>query len=194
MARLLWNHVSKMEHIIVILLEKPSGCERLLQSIKTRPKKTVFSCNIHVLAVKIVHCCGFDSIPFDMGSFMAASYLWQKFGEKCQSAKVLNGRTSGGVSGGTIYSAILAAQAERKKRTGPHSLDATPGTVSLRRKEEVDFPLAKYDNDRKKYLVPSIMATVNTKIVRRSKSLFGNINPSTNFHRNRIRFTRHQSL
>lgn len=32
--------------------------------------------------VKIVHTCGFDSIPSDMGTFMVVSYIKEKFGKK----------------------------------------------------------------------------------------------------------------
>jgi short subunit dehydrogenase-like uncharacterized protein len=53
-------------------------------------------------SVRIVPCCGFDSIPFDLGALLVAEHMQQKLGK--EPARVLNVvmGSKGGVSGGTI--------------------------------------------------------------------------------------------
>ncbi|KAI8925007.1 Saccharopine dehydrogenase-domain-containing protein [Entophlyctis helioformis] len=63
----------------------------------------------HDLAVKnnvlIVNSCGFDSIPSDLGTFIIADYF-AAMGLKTKSVKYSLVGLSGGISGGTIGSAI----------------------------------------------------------------------------------------
>ncbi len=62
--------------------------------------------------VKIVNCCGFDSIPHDLGVFFTLDALSQKLGDEVlqQSAVAVEGfvRGHGDISGGTWNSAINA--------------------------------------------------------------------------------------
>lgn len=79
---------------------------------------------------------------------------------------------------GTLASALeIMSNPAARTKTGSHILDDVPsGKERAKRKpEETDLPIATFDPDIKKYLGPSIMASVNTRNVRRSKTLFGTL-------------------
>ncbi|GAX74962.1 hypothetical protein CEUSTIGMA_g2408.t1 [Chlamydomonas eustigma] len=56
--------------------------------------------------VKLVHSCGFDSIPSDLGTFMMVDYIKKQLGKKTARVTALYGEGNGGVSGGTIASGM----------------------------------------------------------------------------------------
>ncbi|MCB0056123.1 MAG: recombinase family protein, partial [Caldilineaceae bacterium] len=51
---------------------------------------------------RIVHCCGYDSIPSDLGTLMVQTHAQETFGRPAQTVKHLIGPTRGGFSGGTV--------------------------------------------------------------------------------------------
>ena len=53
---------------------------------------------------RIVHCCGFDSIPSDMGTYFLQKEAKNQFGEYCQQVKMRLKSIKGGFSGGTFAS------------------------------------------------------------------------------------------
>ena len=55
---------------------------------------------------RIVHCCGFDSIPSDLGVKFLQEQARQKFGSYCDRVKMRVQVMKGGASGGTIASGI----------------------------------------------------------------------------------------
>ncbi len=66
--------------------------------------------------VKIVHCCGFDSIPSDMGVFWLQQQAKAKTGSYCQHIKTGLKASSGGFSGGTVASLLnVLVEAEADK-------------------------------------------------------------------------------
>lgn len=50
---------------------------------------------------RIVHCCGFDSIPSDMGVWFLQQQAEQTFGKPCQDVRMRVKVAKGGLSGGT---------------------------------------------------------------------------------------------
>ncbi len=126
---------------------------------------------------RIVHCCGYDSIPFDLGVHL----LWhqaKKRGDKGLAwAKGYAGRTKGGFSGGTLASMIeLIATATkdkdvRKVLTNPHALDPTPPPRNEIDPFERDQRGVRFDNDLDRWTAPFLMAGCNTRVVRRSNAL-----------------------
>ena len=61
------------------------------------------------MGVRVVPCCGYDSVPFDIGCFVAAEKLRHSTGMPAASVEALIGHSAGGVSGGTIASAARCA-------------------------------------------------------------------------------------
>ncbi|MEW5297113.1 MAG: hypothetical protein WDW36_000341 [Sanguina aurantia] len=57
--------------------------------------------------VKLVHCCGYDSTPTDLGVLMMVEYARQKYSAGLDTVYNLVGDCNGSISGGTIASALL---------------------------------------------------------------------------------------
>jgi len=114
---------------------------------------------------RIVLSCGFDSIPSDLGTFL----LHEAAGELADTTFVLKSMR-GGASGGTFASMkgqvdeMRSDKAARKVIFDPHSLggkDTTRDDRSVRHDPEHGWT------------GPFVMATYNTRIVRRSAELLG---------------------
>jgi len=120
---------------------------------------------------RIVHCCGFDSIPSDLGVWL----LHQEAGELEDTTYVVRG-VRGGASGGTIDSLttmideLKSDAALRKVLLDPYSLspdrDAEPDLG-----RQLDYGPPVHDDDVGQWLGPFVMAAINTRIVRRSNAL-----------------------
>lgn len=127
---------------------------------------------------RIVHCCGFDSIPFDLGVYM----LWdhaKKNGEKgLRWAKGFCGATKGGMSGGTIASMVNIMEEATRDRDvrrligDPHGLDPVRSGRTVDPFEQ-DQRGVRWDADIERWTAPFVMAAINTRIVRRSNALVG---------------------
>ncbi len=120
---------------------------------------------------RIVHCCGFDSIPSDLGVFFLDSHL-RKRGAHLREAhyRVVSGH--GGVSGGTAASMLALmeriSEPEIRRTMGdPYALSPE----SARGRDENDSMLPGRDSDTGHYTAPFVMAGVNTRIVRRTNAL-----------------------
>jgi short subunit dehydrogenase-like uncharacterized protein len=128
---------------------------------------------------RIVHCCGFDSIPFDLGVHM----LWdraKKDGHTLSWAKGFAGKVKGCFSGGTAASMLaLMEEAERDRNVrrllaNPYGLDPDPSRKSgNHRPESPDQRGVRYDADLGRWTAPFVMSAINTRIVRRSNALLG---------------------
>jgi short subunit dehydrogenase-like uncharacterized protein len=62
--------------------------------------------------VKIVHCCGYDSAPFDLGVALLAHHAASELGKPLAAAYGLVRDARGGFSGGTLASGFHQAEAE----------------------------------------------------------------------------------
>ncbi|WP_354697699.1 Putative trans-acting enoyl reductase [Paraconexibacter sp. AEG42_29] len=127
---------------------------------------------------RIVHTCGFDSIPSDLGVFLlAAAASDGDLGELTDATYVLKG-SRGGVSGGTVDS--LRGQLDEAKRDGAsRRLLTDPYSLSPDRDAEPDLgpqrdPVGVVRDDALGgFLAPFAMGTINTRVVRRSNALSG---------------------
>jgi short subunit dehydrogenase-like uncharacterized protein len=123
---------------------------------------------------RIVHCCGFDSIPSDMGVTFLQEEARRRFGLPCSHVKMRVKAIQGGASGGTIASILnvakeVAASPElRKELANPYAL-CPPNEVPKVRQASLSRP--EYDPDFDSWLAPFVMATINTKVVHRSNAL-----------------------
>jgi short subunit dehydrogenase-like uncharacterized protein len=122
-------------------------------------------------AARIVHTCGFDSIPSDLGVQMLAEEL----GSLKQTTYVVE-VMKGGFSGGTVAS-MLNFIDEAKKDRARLRLMADPYALSPDREKEPklgkerDLTSFKYDPFVGQWVAPFIMAAVNSRVVRRSNAL-----------------------
>lgn len=125
---------------------------------------------------RIIHSCGFDSVPADIGTLLVQSFAEEEFGAACETVRIYPEQSSGGVSGGTLasFGELFAAVADdplaRQTLQNPYSL-APPGERS-----GVDpgtHPWPRNDRLRSSWTSPSPMAPVNERIVRRSNAVLG---------------------
>lgn len=127
---------------------------------------------------RIVHCCGFDSIPSDLGVHFLQQQSLQAFGEPCEEVNMRVRAMRGGFSGGTAASLLNVARevsanpALRKELANPYSLCqlgvAAEGLVPVRQRATRLFAR---DSAAGGWISPFIMAAINTRIVHRSNAL-----------------------
>lgn len=127
---------------------------------------------------RIVHTCGFDSIPSDIGTMLLAEAARAgghgELGETSFVVKAMRG----GASGGTIDSLRTAVDTVKKDRPSRGVL-ADPYALSPDRASEPDLGPERdslkptHDDRLGGWLAPFVMGSVNTRVVRRSNALRG---------------------
>ena len=125
---------------------------------------------------KIVNCCGFDSVPMDIGVWFLQDAAKQKHGAYCKSISMLVKATKGTASGGTLASMMNLIKESRKDRAiariliHPYSLNPEGEREGPDGRDQQNVV---YRDDAKSWTAPFVMAGVNTKVVRRSHALAG---------------------
>ncbi len=125
---------------------------------------------------RIVHTCGYDSIPSDLGTWALQQEFAARFGRPAQRVTALFGEASGGLSGGTIASAMqTAAEADtdlevRRILRNPYALDPEPDAPRPPAPDETSIG---WNRHLRMFTVPFVMAQVNTRVVRRGHALAG---------------------
>lgn len=125
---------------------------------------------------RIVHCCGFDSVPSDLGVAVLQREMVARTGEPANDVVSLFGETRGGLGGGTAATMLqtidLAAQdpAIRKVLFDPYSLDPDPRVGGP---DGRDATRLGYEPRLKLLTAPFVMAAINTRIVRRTNAILG---------------------
>ncbi|KPQ30096.1 MAG: hypothetical protein HLUCCX14_03160 [Marinobacter excellens HL-55] len=123
---------------------------------------------------RIVHCCGFDSIPSDMGVWFLQQKAEEAFGKPCQDVRMRVKVAKGGLSGGTVASMINVAKEAgadpklRKELANPFSI-CPEGHRSKAR--QPSLKTAEYDKDFGVWLAPFVMGAINTRVVHRSNAM-----------------------
>ena len=121
---------------------------------------------------RIVPCCGFDSIPSDLGAWLAARALMRDHGEQAVEVKAVFS-LRGGLNGGTFASLVNALdQGEAKRMDDPFLLNPAP-PPGVDPAGHADPVGARHDADFDAWLGPFFMGPVNTRVVRRSAALAG---------------------
>src|SRR5215470_12993931 len=127
---------------------------------------------------RIVHACGFDSIPSDLGVLLLHHAARAEDAGDLEDTTLVVTALRGGVSGGTLASGMgqwdemrASAQARRLVED-PYALSpdraAEPGLG-----DERDLDWVRYDTDLRMWIGPFLMAGINTRVVRRSNALQG---------------------
>lgn len=123
---------------------------------------------------RIVHSCGFDSVPFDLGVLHLQNLARERFGKPCHQVHARVRAMKGAFSGGTAAS-LNATE------------DAIAGNDELRAVMNDPFSLANgfhgaeqpagdsiYEDELiGQWVTPFIMAVINTKNIHRSNALMG---------------------
>jgi len=123
---------------------------------------------------RIVHCCGFDSIPSDLGTWFAQERLQARHGVYARRVRGRVGKTRGTASGGTVASllgviedasrdATLRRELRNKYLLYPAGEAPGPGGS--------DQTGPRYDPCYERWTAPFVMALINERVVHRSNAL-----------------------
>ena len=140
---------------------------RMIERYEAKAKKS---------GARIVHCCGFDSIPSDMGVWFLQQQSEATFGKPCQDVRMRVKVAKGGLSGGTVASMINVAKEAgadpklRKELANPFSI-CPPEHRSEKRQPSLKS--AEFDKNFNAWLAPFVMGAINTRVVHRSNALQG---------------------
>ncbi|KAG2445220.1 hypothetical protein HYH02_008688 [Chlamydomonas schloesseri] len=124
--------------------------------------------------VKVLHCCGYDSIPSDLGTFMMIEHCRDKLGCGVSHAYSLVGPGRAGVSGGTLESGmnIISTEASAELmalNTNQYYLAELYGLPKGTDKPDGIMP--RYLPAARTWAGPFVMESCNAKIVQASHAL-----------------------
>jgi len=123
----------------------------------------------------IVHACGYDSIPYDLGAMLAAKEMAKRHGVKCTKIRGFASNSSGSFSGGTINTILDLLNDDDPAFWDPYALDPN----GRQGPDEDDFggvglwPQQEKVGSLSTWAVPGAMAMANARVVRRSNALSG---------------------
>jgi short subunit dehydrogenase-like uncharacterized protein len=123
---------------------------------------------------RVVHCCGFDSIPSDMGVHFLQRQAMKRLGVPCARIKMRVKVMRGEFSGGTVASLMnvvkeaAADPALRKELADPYSLCPAGSAPKVR---QPNVRSAEFDVDFGAWVAPFVMSGINTRIVQRTNAL-----------------------
>jgi short subunit dehydrogenase-like uncharacterized protein len=127
---------------------------------------------------RIVHCCGFDSIPSDLGVLLLHEAAERDGAGPLEETTLVVRGMKGGASGGTLAS-LKGTIDEARSSSVARRLLVDPYALSPAREDEPDLERERdaygveHDPELGTWLAPFVMATVNTRVVRRSNALAG---------------------
>jgi short subunit dehydrogenase-like uncharacterized protein len=123
---------------------------------------------------RIVHTCGFDSIPSDIGVYFLQKHMQERHGCPASHIKYRTRKFKGGASGGTIDS-MMAMMEEAQSDPSIRRTVADPYALNFgeRGLDGTDSVQPYYDADFHAWVGPFVMAMINTRVVRRSNELLG---------------------
>ena len=124
---------------------------------------------------RIIHSCGFDSIPSDLGVLLLQKSSLEKFNKFCDDITLYVQSIKGGLSGGTISSMI---KINEYLNSHPEKMSILKSSFSLNPNDKIENnvkqPVIKslrWDRSFKKWICPFLMSGINTRIVRRTNAI-----------------------
>ena len=126
---------------------------------------------------RIVHCCGFDSVPSDLGVLFLQDNSQKIYGMPCDHVTLYVRSTKGGLSGGTIDS-MLNTRDQLRMDLKLRGLLGNPYALNPKEypsgPDESDLRSVEWDHRMKCWTGPFVMAGINTRVVRRTNALLNN--------------------
>lgn len=120
---------------------------------------------------RIIPCCGFDSVPSDLGAWLVAQALWHRHGDPCIEVKACHS-LRGGLNGGTLASAFhLMASGQAAQAAQPFLLNPAGAVPADAARQSADPTRPRHDADFDAWVGPFVMGPINTRVVRRSVAL-----------------------
>ncbi|MBP9111181.1 MAG: saccharopine dehydrogenase NADP-binding domain-containing protein [Polyangiaceae bacterium] len=125
---------------------------------------------------RILHACGFDSVPSDLGVWFLQQEATRRTGSPCARISMRVKGFRGGASGGTIASMMNLVEEAGRDPTlrrlllDPYALAPHEEKSSARQPNLMQLG---HDGVSQQWLAPFVMAAVNACIVHRSHALLG---------------------
>ncbi|HLZ37075.1 MAG TPA: saccharopine dehydrogenase NADP-binding domain-containing protein [Mycobacteriales bacterium] len=139
-------------------------------------RTTIDRCHATAVAsgARLVHSCGFDSVPSDLGVLVTYDRAHRDAAGQLEDTTLVVTDVKGGVSGGTIDSLRTQLAAVRADPRLRHLLD-DPYALSPDRSHEPDLgdetDRTAVERIGNEWAAPFVMAPYNTRVVRRSNAL-----------------------
>ncbi len=148
----------------VDLSGEPPFMRRMVDQYSDEARKT---------GARIVHSCGFDSVPFDLGVYYVQKLAKEKFGAPATEVKGRVLAMRGGASGGTVASLLTTLEniGDPFVRRTMRDIYSLAPDETARRPRQPDGNRPRYDRDAGKWVAPFIMAAINARNVHRSNML-----------------------
>jgi short subunit dehydrogenase-like uncharacterized protein len=127
-------------------------------------------------SARIVNSCGFDSIPSDMGVYALHERAQADAAGDLEETTLVVTALKGRASGGTLASMkgqvdeVKSDKQARKLAADPYALDPSGGPNGGSESERDSYGIGR-DDDLGQWIAPFVMASFNTRIVRRSNAL-----------------------
>ena len=124
---------------------------------------------------RVVHCCGYDSIPSDLGTFMVGEAMLAR-GAELHEVRAFAEESKGTFSGGTAASMLHMMEQVRQDPglrevlQRPYGLDPAGHRPGPDGPDQVGI---RYDAELGMWTAPFVMAAINTRVVRRAHALRG---------------------
>ena len=113
---------------------------------------------------RIVHSCGFDSIPSDLGVHYLQACAVKKFGRPCSEVNMRVKAIKGGASGGTIASILFVAEQAKDPKVRKilsDSYSIYPEGLEKNSRQK-DLLLPRFEKNSSQWVGPFVMAVINT--------------------------------
>jgi len=121
---------------------------------------------------RIITCCGFDSVPSDLGALLMARHIQQAFGVPCVEVKAYF-QLYGGFNGGTMASMLnMLTSNTTVQLDDPFLIDPVTSHGPQQAERSRDLTTPRHDADAGTCIGPFFMAPTNTRVVRRSAALY----------------------
>lgn len=150
-----------------------SYCDLTGETLWMRQNIDSFHTEAEESGARIVHCCGYDSIPSDLGTLVLQEHAKAIYGRYCHEVQYISWATSGGFSGGTVASMLNMVE-EVKDDKMKAKLLANPYNLVPEREpdwSQADQDDARYNEALQVWTGPFVMASINSRVVRRSNAL-----------------------
>jgi short subunit dehydrogenase-like uncharacterized protein len=123
---------------------------------------------------RIVHTCGFDSIPSDLGVHFLQREMQRRHGVPCSRIKFRGREFRGGFSGGTVASMLNMLDEAGRDPAVAEVLRDPYGLNPEGERRGLDGPdrlIPEYDPDFDGWVAPFVMGAINTRVVRRTNAI-----------------------
>lgn len=123
---------------------------------------------------RIVHFCGFDSVPSDLGVWFLQREARQRFGVPANRVRMRVKAARGTLSGGTFASFTNVARQAREDATVRRLLTDCYALLADDQRPAIKqprVPAVAYDRDHERWAAPFVMGMINMPVVHRSNAL-----------------------